>query len=69
MPALAVRLSPAEWELLHRFLNRRENLARETRDRLALSLYESLKPSARGTDLELSPLAPEAWLVELARRT
>jgi hypothetical protein len=44
-------------------------LQAEVRERLAASLYQSLKPAALGTDLERSPLAPEEWLVELARRT
>ena len=67
--AVAIRLSPAQWELLHRFLNRREQLQPEARGRLAASLYQSLKPFAQGTDLERSTLAPEEWLMELARRT
>jgi len=65
----AIRLSSAQWELLHRYLNRRENLQADVRQRLALSLYENLKPLVKGTDLELSPLPPEDWLMELARRT
>ena len=64
-----IRLDPASWELLHRFLNRREQLPAEVRAALAQSLYGTLKPFAQGTDLDLSPLAPEAWLLELARRT
>jgi uncharacterized RDD family membrane protein YckC len=67
--APAIRLSSAEWELLHRFLNRRGQLPADVRARLALSLYGTLKPLAQGSDLELSALAPEEWLVELARRT
>jgi uncharacterized RDD family membrane protein YckC len=67
--AVAIRLTPAQWELLHRFLNRREQLESEVRNRLATSLYQSLKPLALGTDLERSPLGAEEWLVELARRT
>jgi len=67
--ALSIRLTSAEWELLHRYLNRRENLEPDARHRLALSLYENLKPVAKGTDLELSSLPPEDWLLELARRT
>lgn len=67
--APAIHLTSVQWELLHRYLNRRENLQADTRQRLALSLYESLKPLVKGTDLELSPLPPEDWLVELARRT
>ena len=69
IPAPAIRLTSAQWELLHRYLNRREHLQPEARQRLALSLHESLKPVARGTDLELLPLSPEDWLMELARRT
>jgi uncharacterized RDD family membrane protein YckC len=65
----SIRLSAAQWELLHQYLNRRESLPAEVRARLAASLYEKLKPLARGTELELSTLAPEAWLAELARRT
>ena len=60
---------PAQWELLHRFLNRREQLEPDVRNRLAASLYQSMKPLAAGTDLERSTLGPEEWLVELARRT
>ena len=67
--APAIRLTSAQWELLHRYLNRRNQLQVEVRERLALSLYEQLKPLAKGTDLELSPLPSEDWLVELARRT
>jgi uncharacterized RDD family membrane protein YckC len=67
--APAVRLDSAQWELLHRYLNRREKLPADVRARLALSLYDTLKPLAQGSDLELSHLAPEDWLVELARRT
>ena len=67
--ATAIRLDPAQWELLHRFLNRREQLQPEVRERLAASLYQSLKPAAQGTDLERSLLTAEEWLVELARRT
>ena len=67
--AHAIRLTSAQWELLHRYLNRRDQFEGEARRRLALSLYESLKPSVKGTELERSPLSPEDWLVELARRT
>jgi len=67
--APAIRLSSAQWELLHRYLNRREQLPADVRARLADSLFETLKPLARGTDLELSTLPPEEWLLELARRT
>jgi len=67
--ATAIRLTSEQWELLHRFLNRREQFESQVRRRLALSLYETLKPAVQGTDLALSPLAPEDWLVELARRT
>jgi uncharacterized RDD family membrane protein YckC len=67
--AVTIRLAPAQWELLHRFLNRREQLGSEVRNRLAASLYQSLKPLATGTDLERSELGPEEWLIELARRT
>ena len=67
--APSIRLTPERWELLHRYLNRREQLPREVRDRLALSLYGALKASAQGTDLERSHLLPEEWLLELARRT
>jgi uncharacterized RDD family membrane protein YckC len=65
----AIRLTSAQWELLHRYLNRREQLEGEARRRLAGSLHECLKPAVQGTDLALSSLAPEDWLVELARRT
>jgi uncharacterized RDD family membrane protein YckC len=67
--APAIRLTSAQWELLHRYLNRRDQFEGEARRRLALTLHETLKPSVKGTDLALSPLAPEDWLVELARRT
>jgi hypothetical protein len=55
--------------LLHRYLNRRDQFEAEARRRLALLLHETLKPAVQGTDLALSSLAPEDWLVELARRT
>lgn len=64
-----VRLDSSQWELLHRYLNRRDKLESDARQRLALSLYESLKPAVQGTDLALSPLPPEEWLIELARRS
>jgi len=64
-----IRLTSAQWELLHRFLNRRAELPRDVRTRVASSVYTSLKPLALGTDLELSKLEPEEWLVEFARRT
>jgi len=67
--APAIRLTSAQWELLHRYLNRREQFEAEARRRLALSLHESLKPCVKGTDLERSQLSAEDWLVELARRT
>jgi uncharacterized RDD family membrane protein YckC len=67
--APAIRLTSEQWELLHRYLNRRDQFEKEARQRLALSLHETLKPAVKGTDLALSPLAPEDWLVELARRT
>ena len=66
---ISIRLTSEQWELLHRYLNRREQLEGAARQRLAVSLYETLKPAVQGTDLALSPLAPEDWLVELARRT
>ncbi len=64
-----VRLSSAQWELLHRYLNRREALEPAARQRLAQSLYDTLKPAVHGTELALSTLPPEEWLVELAKRT
>jgi uncharacterized RDD family membrane protein YckC len=67
--APAIRLSSAQWELLHRYLNRRDGFDTEARARLALSLYQCLEPAVQGTDLALSSLAPEDWLMELARRT
>jgi uncharacterized RDD family membrane protein YckC len=67
--APSIRLSSEQWELLHRYLNRRGQLEREARQRLAGILHDTLKPVAQGTDLSLSRLAPEEWLVELARRT
>jgi len=69
IPAPAIHLTSAQWELLHRYLNRREQLQADMRHRLAVSIYEGLKPAVKGTDLELSNLSPEDWLVELARRT
>lgn len=65
----SIRLTSEQWELLHQYLNRRAQLPAEVQARLAASLYQKLKPLARGTDLEPSRLAPEAWLAELARRT
>ena len=65
----AIRLTSEQWELLHRYLNRRDQFEAEARRRLAHSIRETLKPAVQGTDLALSPLAPEDWLVELARRT
>jgi len=67
--APTIRLTSAQWEMLHRYLNRREQFEAEARQRLALLLRESLKRAVKGTDLALSTLAPEDWLVELARRT
>lgn len=67
--APAIRLTSAQWELLHRYLNRREQFEAAARSHLAVTIVNALKPTAQGTDLALSPLAPEDWLVELARRT
>jgi uncharacterized RDD family membrane protein YckC len=67
--APAIRLTSEQWELLHRYLNRRDQFERDARQRLAVTLYESLKPAVKGTDLERSTLHPEVWLQELARRT
>jgi uncharacterized RDD family membrane protein YckC len=64
-----IPLTSAQWELLHRYLSRREQLEPAARDRLALSLHDSLRPAVRGTDLELSSLPAAEWLMELARRT
>jgi hypothetical protein len=69
VPVAAIRLTSAEWELLHRYLNRRDQFEAEARQRLAVTLHESLKPATKGTDLERSALEPEDWLMELARRT
>jgi uncharacterized RDD family membrane protein YckC len=70
MPVMpSIRLSSAQWELLHRYLNRREQFEAAARSRLAVTIADTLKPAAQGTDLALSALAPEDWLVELARRT
>ena len=69
IPVAAIRLTSAQWELLHRYLNRRDQFEAEARQRLAQSLYEGLKPAVKGTELERSTLSPEEWLVELARRT
>lgn len=67
--APGIRLTSAQWELLHRYLNRREELEDEIRQRLARTIRDGLKDVARGTDLERSALPPEEWLVELSRRT
>jgi len=67
--APSIHLTSAQWELLHRYLNRRDRLQPDVRQRLARSLRENLKPLVKGTDLELTVLSPEDWLVELARRT
>jgi uncharacterized RDD family membrane protein YckC len=67
--APSIRLTSAQWELLHRYLNRRDGFEADTRRRLAVSLVENLKPAVQGTDLALTSLAPEDWLLELARRT
>jgi uncharacterized RDD family membrane protein YckC len=69
VPAPSIRLTSAQWELLHRFLNRRAELPGDARARIAASVQAKLKPLALGTDLELSRLEPEPWLVEFARRT
>jgi uncharacterized RDD family membrane protein YckC len=65
----SIRLNPAQWELLHRYLNRREQFPFDVRERLALMIRDSLKAAAKGTDLERAALSPEMWLLELARRT
>src|ERR1700761_9342914 len=49
-----VRLTSAQWELLHRYLNRREQLQPDARARLAKSLYDTFKPAVHGTELALS---------------
>jgi len=67
--AAVIRLNAKQWELLHRYLNRREKFEYDVRERLARTVYDVLKRTAQGTDLERSPLPPEDWLVELARRT
>src|SRR5271156_4594941 len=67
--APAIRLTSEQWELLHRYLNRRDKFQVEARQQLALSIYEGLKSAAKGTDLERTTLPPEEWLLELARRT
>ena len=64
-----IRLTSAQWELLHRYLNRRDQFEAEARRRLARTLHDTLKPAVKGTELERSSLSPEDWLVELARRT
>jgi len=64
-----IRLNSTQWELLHRYLNRRESFEAEVRQRLAPILRDALKRAVRGTDLERSTLAPEDWLLELARRS
>ncbi len=67
--APTIRLSSEQWELLHRYLNRRGQLEGAARRRLAGVILETLKPAVQGTDLSLSRLPAEEWLVELARRT
>ena len=69
LPSPSIRLTTAQWELLHRFLNRRAELPEEVRARVAASVHANLKPLALGTDLELSKLDSEPWLVEFSRRT
>ena len=64
-----IRLSSAQWELLHRYLNRREQFEAEARHRLAVTLHDCLRPAVKGTELERSVLEPEAWLLELGRRS
>jgi uncharacterized RDD family membrane protein YckC len=64
-----IHLNATQWELLHRYLNRRTGFDFEVRERLARILYDALKKAARGSDLERSTLAPEEWLLELARRS
>jgi len=64
-----IHLNSAQWELLHRYINRRTGFDYEVRERLARILYDALKKTARGSDLERSALAPEEWLLELARRS
>ena len=66
---ISIRLSAEQWELLHRYLNRRDQLEPEASARLALSICEQLRPVAKGTDLERSALPAGEWLMELARRT
>jgi uncharacterized RDD family membrane protein YckC len=67
--APSIRLTSAQWELLHRYLNRREQFEIGARRRLAVILMETLKPAVKGTELALSSLAAEDFLMELARRT
>ncbi len=69
LSAPGIRLTAAQWELLHRYLNRREQLQPDARKRLAQSLRDTLTPAVHGTELALSTLPPEEWLVELAKRT
>ena len=64
-----IRLNSAQWELLHRYLNRRDQFEAQARARLAATLHDCLKPAVKGTELERSALAPEDWLIELGRRT
>ena len=69
MSPATIRLSSAQWELLHRYINRRDHFEGNARQRLARLLYQTLKPAVQGTELAFSALAPEDWLTELARRT
>ena len=67
--AALIRLNSAQWELLHRYLNRRDQFEAEARKRLAVTLHDCLKPAVKGTELERSALEPDEWLLELGRRT
>jgi uncharacterized RDD family membrane protein YckC len=68
-PVALIRLNSAQWELLHRYLNRRDQFEAEARKRLAVTLHDCLKPAVKGTELERSVLEPEDWLLELGTRT
>jgi len=64
----SIPLSPAEWEMLQRYVQRAPHLDPQIRQRLAGRLRQSLAPRVRGTDLDISPLSDEDWLAEITRR-
>ncbi|PTY03983.1 hypothetical protein DB346_02570 [Verrucomicrobia bacterium LW23] len=61
-------LAPNELELLQRYLHRAGKLDPEVKEKLAAQVKSSLMPAVRSTDLQSSPLPPQAWLEELSKR-